>query len=1042
MPAPLVLRGLWWRRGLTAGVVVVAVLTATAAALGPIYARGAGESTLHDQLTGASWRTGLHASTVTDVGTRGRYAALRAASPAPGRLPGYDHRIATVRTASPVFATTGKDSQDLGTRLVWRDGACRHLVLVSGHCPTAAGEALMSARSFTPDSLGRTRLGSGSWKLGTTLSVSAFEPTSASDVVANGTTVRIVGTYRPQSEDDPFWFGFDYFDQHLGDPRTDAPPSVDSLFVAQSTMLTVPDPAYATVAFDYPLTVPSVRLADEGHERALVAALVRHPPRGLTVSSGLERTLRAADHERHLLDIGTLLVTLQLSLLAWLVLFQVVADAVESRGDEIALSKLRGRSPFATIRFGLAEPVTLIAVAVPVGIVLAWGVAHLLAHALFVPGTPVVLTLAPVWAGLAAFAGGLLAAGLAGQRTLTRSVLDQWRRTERRPGRGRVTAVADLVVAAAAVAGSVLLLGHHHHDGASGGSTALLTPGLLVLAVSLLGVRLLPLLCRRLALRTRGRRSLGLALAVRQVARRPAGLRLAALLAVAVGLATFGVAGETVAQANRTARAQAETGAPRVARVQYDPSLDPVAATVRADPHGRWAMAAGTWLPFGGGAITGPVLAVDSRRLARVGFRAAGGPSVATIAADVGRTAVPSLTFDATAVRVRVDATGLTGDTPPYVTVRLRTAGSPDYEVDGRPLRDGANVVTIPVRCAAGCSLVGLYWNRSVLANTPVTGTATLTGMDAQTREGWRPLDLRLRNSASWRAALPMGHASDRVTVRPGGVLDRFTNADGGNGGIDWADAALPVPALATASSVAPGDLDGRRLEVDDGFGNKTSFRVVRPARVLPVVLSYGLVMDIRNLQIHLADFANEATWSIWLGPHAPHDALARLRAAGLHLEDITTESHRATLLARQGPALALRLLLACALAAAVLAVGATAVSISAASRRRAFEISALRAVGVSRATLRRAAFTEQALLLGAAVVLGVPSGVLAALWAMPVIPQFADPTPITLRDVPHAGPPLALAAGFVVLLLVTAAVAAQSLIRIAVPSRLREGSR
>ena len=42
-----------------------------------------------------------------------------------------------------------------------------------------------------------------------------------------------------------------------------------------------------------------------------------------------------------------------LTLLGWLVLFQVVAYAVESRGAEIALAKLRGQSPWWTLRFGL-----------------------------------------------------------------------------------------------------------------------------------------------------------------------------------------------------------------------------------------------------------------------------------------------------------------------------------------------------------------------------------------------------------------------------------------------------------------------------------------------------------------------------------------------------------------------------------------------------------------------------------------------------------------------------------------------------------------
>jgi hypothetical protein len=51
-----------------------------------------------------------------------------------------------------------------------------------------------------------------------------------------------------------------------------------------------------------------------------------------------------------------------------LVLFQIISDAIEARGNEIAMAKLRGLSPGSTIRFGLGEPVVLLAAAVPIGI--------------------------------------------------------------------------------------------------------------------------------------------------------------------------------------------------------------------------------------------------------------------------------------------------------------------------------------------------------------------------------------------------------------------------------------------------------------------------------------------------------------------------------------------------------------------------------------------------------------------------------------------------------------------------------------------------
>jgi hypothetical protein len=81
----------------------------------------------------------------------------------------------------------------------------------------------------------------------------------------------------------------------------------------------------------------------------------------------------------------------------------------------------------------------------------------------------------------------------------------------------------------------------------------------------------------------------------------------------------------------------------------------------------------------------------------------------------------------------------------------------------------------------------------------------------------------------------------------------------------------------------------------------------------------------------------------------------------------------------------------------------------------------------------------EQLLLLGTGVLLGVPTGLIAARLAMPVIPEFADHTPITLDYAPRTLPTLIFAGAFVVLLSVTAMVAARALIGIAVPARLRE---
>ena len=148
--------------------------------------------------------------------------------------------------------------------------------------------------------------------------------------------------------------------------------------------------------------------------------------------------LDAADHERGLLQVSTTLVAAQLALLAWLVLFQIVTDSAESRGNEVALAKLRGFRGRSTLAFGLGQPVAVLAVAVPVGLLLAWAAVAAMSRWVLVPGTPVQMTWAAVLGALVGFTGAVVGAALAARRVLTRPVLEQWRQGAGRAARRRL----------------------------------------------------------------------------------------------------------------------------------------------------------------------------------------------------------------------------------------------------------------------------------------------------------------------------------------------------------------------------------------------------------------------------------------------------------------------------------------------------------------------------------------------------------------------------------------------------------------------------
>jgi predicted lysophospholipase L1 biosynthesis ABC-type transport system permease subunit len=210
---------------------------------------------------------------------------------------------------------------------------------------------------------------------------------------------------------------------------------------------------------------------------------------------------------------------------------------------------------------------------------------------------------------------------------------------------------------------------------------------------------------------------------------------------------------------------------------------------------------------------------------------------------------------------------------------------------------------------------------------------------------------------------------------------------------------------------------------------------------LLPSVLDYGVLLDLGFARSQLPDFANEAHWQVWLGPDAPADAVHRLEAAGLVVTSVTTQADRSAQLGRQGTALALLLLVACAIAGAVLAAGATALAVAVTGRRRSFELAALRAVGVRRRVLLRACVLEQLILLGTGFVLGLPTGIVAARLALPEIPEFSDTTPVPLDFSAHVVAIAAFAAVVLALLVLTALLAGRALMRAAVPTRLREAA-
>lgn len=1026
--APLTLRALWWRRGVSAVILAVAVLTVAAAAVGPTYAHAAGESVLRDRLAeAAAADVGMAFEGRTGSGDEAATTALGPAFPAAGSAVGYPTRIRSLDAAVRARATTDAHPAPTPvlTQLVWREGACDHIVLVAGRCPSAAGEVAVTAR---------TTAGQPEWDVG----ARGVLGRRGADV-----DVRVVGVYRARSQQDPFWFDRPYFSPHLYSGWGDGPDTVDAFLTDASTFASLPAGVETDYAVDYPLDATAVRLADVPGLRALVAKWRSGPAAAADADlrTALPTVLDRIEDELRLLDLAALVVCVQLALLAGLVLFQVVADTTEARGNEVALAKLRGLRPRSTVAVALAEPVVLLGLAVPLGVVAAWLASVWLAATFLLAGTPVVVTGGTWVAAAAAMVGGAVASVLAARRTLTRPVLEQWSGPPPRP-RGRLLLVADLAVAAAALVGFAVL-GAPGPEGATAtgvrGVVVLLAPGLLVLAVALLAVRLVPLAARLGLPPTRASRHVGAFLALRQVTRRPAGLRLATLLAVALGLAVFAVGAESAAAANRASRAALELGAARVLQVSYEPGAHDPQAVVRAvDPDGRWAMAAARWIPDGGD-VTGAVLAVDAARLPAVSrWDAAGTGATASAAASALAVPLPPpVPVSGDAVRVRLATDGLSG-APPLVTLVLRDRDG--YQTkETTPLRGGTATYEADIACGPECRLVQIGFDRRALPSSPLRAAVTFLGAEERRGGSWQPLPAGFAEPGAWRPVAVPGAPPALSLAAVGDRLVATIVAEGSeNPALERAESPLTVPAYVSGDAAPP----GTAASVQDSQSHVVPLTLAAHLPRLPVVGADGLVLDLAPLRSATRGVETESQWYVWLGDAAPADAVARLTAAGLLVDGEGSLAARTDLLGRQGPALALRLLLACAVAGACLAAAAVAIAVAVTGRRRSFEIAALGAVGVPRRSLLGACVGEQVLLLGAGLLVGIPAGILAARLSLPLIPQFADPTAALLTYVPGAAPVAAVTAAAVVGVAVVAWVAGTLVLRAAVPARLREAER
>ena len=546
-----------------------------------------------------------------------------------------------------------------------------------------------------------------------------------------------MGLYRTTVPADGYWWGANYFTYGYETTiavgsGTALVPQLDSTFTPLATfshLARTLRPGTAAPMVQVPLVPGSVT---QDNAAALATATRSYEQLmaqryDTLVSSQLLALLNQVVSTQHTMEAIAAAIDVQLLLLAVFALYFVASRTSDEREPDVRLAELRGFRPRSVFGVALAEPLAITLTALPIGLVAAWILARATAPVLFPQGVGAPLTTLAVGTAVATAAVGLAAMAFGARRLVAAARSGggaEARALQARSSAWRIVAEVAAIGLAAAAFAELLLVG----VSGGGGSThtdplAALAPGILAVAVGVLGARLVPALTSATLPLTRNAPRVALVLATRRIARAGEFASQVVFVVLAVSLATFGIVGWKVAAYNRAVRSQFDVGADRVLAVQVRPGVNFLTAVRRADGGGRSAMAV-----MVENASDGVTLAVDSTRMAQVMSWPSGlsRESVAAVAkrlvpADLNPLVVLHGDQVALSITARVAATPLPQlsldvmndvyDTPGVIPLGTLHSGSQRYVGSTQGL------------CGSGCELNGIE-----LSWSPPLGEASSPG--------------------------------------------------------------------------------------------------------------------------------------------------------------------------------------------------------------------------------------------------------------------------------------------------------------------------
>jgi hypothetical protein len=546
-------------------------------------------------------------------------------------------------------------------------------------------------------------------------------------------------------------------------------------------------------------------------------------------------------------------------------------------------------------------------------------------------------------------------------------------------------------------------------------------PGLIALGAAVIAVHLVLFACRLGVSASADSGRVAEFLAMRQIVRRPGSLGHARVLIISLCLACFAASAWSVARSNRRAAATFKVGTTTVADVTpRGASLEHAVDNV--DPHRRFAMAAVVV-----NTPSSTLLAVDASRLPVAAFWPSGisSSSIAAVRRALAPRTAPEVLLPDGPIRLNAST----------VATHAATHGLRDLElgawlynpqvgttiVDFGALHHGEWTYTTspPGVCPGGCRLAGIGIVPITGRQPPAAGTIKLDvhGISARNPAGvWKATSADLF-PGGWRSAT--GGVSVRATPGSGLLMSIPASAAAGNAGA-IGSATPPMAAVADSPLVLPGvvtsdvaslngaALSGGQVPAQGLDGNTLQVSSAATTSALPAVGTDAVMVDLGLLSRSQVDAtAHIATDQVWLGPSAPANVLARLRSAGLRVDAVRRASTVFAEAQGSGPALADDFLLVATAAALLVAAASTLSALGTTIRQRATELTALEVAGVRRRMLIGALGVETAVLV-ATTLFGAAAGVVAAIMAVPSLPELSGTSVIPL----HYGLPALLVAG------------------------------